>query len=269
MLKVLIVEDEDIIRKGLVYTFDWIKVDCTIVGEACDGQEGLKLIRVLSPDIVITDIRLPEIDGLKMIELASRTNAFCSIILTGYSEFEYAKQAVSLKVFEYLLKPVDEEKLAQTITRVHAYFEQMSLISRLKQKDSVSPLVDPEVFFASWTKPNYYVGQALRLIQSNYCGRLNIKGIASSLQVSCSYLSRKFKEETAHTFGEFLNKYRVQKAIEMLDQGNLRITEISDRVGFGEYKSFNSVFRRYVGMTCSEFAKSRVRIVYKKVDDPG
>ena len=260
MLKVLIVEDENLLRKGLVYTFDWTSVGCTVVGEAADGRIGLQMIRELSPDIVITDIRMPGLDGLEMIEAASKERSFCSILLTGYSEFQYAKQAVSLKVFEYLLKPVDTLKLEQTLRQAGEHIQHLKLIQSLEQNKASSMLADPDTFLCAGTKPNYYVEQALKLIKSNYKDALNIKEIAEQLQVSESYLSRKFKEETLNTFVEFLNKYRIKKSIEMLDQGGLRIFQVAEEVGFNEYKHFNNLFRRYMGLTPSEFSKSKIHI---------
>ena len=120
MLKVLIVEDEELIRKGLVYTYNWSAHNCVVVGEAESGESGLEMIRQLSPDIVITDIRMGEMDGLEMIQRGYETHTFHSILLTGYSEFEYAKRALSLRVTDYLLKPVDEEKLTAAIEKIKA-----------------------------------------------------------------------------------------------------------------------------------------------------
>ncbi|WP_216625628.1 response regulator [Paenibacillus planticolens] len=100
MLRVIIVEDEEIIRKGLVHTVDWLSMHCTVVGDTDDGQKGLQLIQQHRPDLVITDIRMPVMNGIEMLGQALKIYPFHSIILTSYTEFEYAKQAISLKVFE-------------------------------------------------------------------------------------------------------------------------------------------------------------------------
>ncbi len=112
MLRVMIAEDEDIIRKGLIYTMDWMGMDCMVVAEAANGQEGFLKILEHKPDVVIADICMPFMDGIEMIKEASRSVKFKSILLTSYAEFEYARRAISAGVSEYLLKPVDEEKLA-------------------------------------------------------------------------------------------------------------------------------------------------------------
>ena len=255
MMKVLIVEDEELIRKGLIYTYDWSAHDCVVVGDAGSGEDGLYLIRQLSPDIVITDIRMGEMDGLEMIRRGQETNTFYSILLTGYSEFEYAKRALSLRVTEYLLKPVDEEKLTAAIGKIRA--EQIQHAADY----NVFPIpnwVDPELLLNK-RETNYYVGYALKIIQEEYNQRINIRKVAECVGVSESYLSRKFREETGNTFVEFLNKFRVQKAAVLLHRGGMRIREISETVGFEEYKHFSEVFKRYTGMSCSEFVASMER----------
>ena len=113
MLRVMIVEDESMIRKGLVFTIDWLSMDCVVVAEASNGQEGYERILEYKPDVVLTDICMPFMDGIEMIQKASKKVKFKSILLTSYAEFDYARRAIEARVCEYLLKPVDEEKLAK------------------------------------------------------------------------------------------------------------------------------------------------------------
>lgn len=266
MLKVVIVEDEDIIRKGLIYTFDWLSMECVIAGDASDGLEGLELIREHKPDLVITDIKMPVMGGLEMLEKASRFHQFHSVILTSYSEFEYAKQAISLKVFEYLLKPIDEEKLKNIIDNVKRYVNQQKvygdLVEKAKPGESIS-LVDIDVYVFSNNKLNYYVSEAIKQIKLSYHQKISIESISSDLGVSPSYLSRKFKEATSQTFLDILNKYRIQKAVELLNTVKYRVSEVSDMTGFGDYKHFCSVFKKYIHASPTEFIKARDYIILK------
>lgn len=267
MLKVLIVEDEDIIRKGLVHTIDWLSMDCTVVGDACDGVEGLKLIEEHKPDLVITDIKMPVMDGIEMLKKALNINKFHSIILTSYSEFEYAKQAISLKVFEYLLKPVDEEKLTQIVENVKKEIMQEKVFDNIIEKAKTGNqmnLVDLDIYIFSENESNYYVSEALKQIKSNYNRKISVESISSNLGISPSYLSRKFKDVTSQTFLDVLNKYRVQKAIELLNTGKYRVYEVSDMTGFSEYKHFCNVFKKYTKVSPTEFIKSSSFIIHKK-----
>ncbi|MDP4092120.1 MAG: response regulator [Bacillota bacterium] len=118
MFKVLIVDDESIIRKGLRNAVNWKQFDCDVCGEASDGMEGYKLISQLYPDIVITDIKMPEVDGLTMIrEIKNVIPQSKVIIMTGYRDFEYAQEAIKLGAFDYLLKPTKIEELNSVIKR--------------------------------------------------------------------------------------------------------------------------------------------------------
>ncbi len=266
MLKVLIVEDEDIIRKGLIHTIDWLSMGCMIAGDADNGLDGLDLIAEHKPDLVITDIKMPGMDGIKMLEKALKDNWFYSIILTSYSEFEYARNAISLKVFEYLLKPVDKEKLADIIEKIKKDADKKKVLNNLmdkaKLKDEIK-LVELDVFILSDSEHNYYVDEAIRQIQQNYSQKISIETISNSLGVSASYLSRKFKDITDQTFLDVLNKYRVQKAIELLNEGKYRVYEVSELTGFSEYKHFCNVFKKYTSTSPTEFIKSSGCIIHK------
>ncbi|MBP1964930.1 response regulator [Paenibacillus aceris] len=265
MLRVVIVEDEEIIRKGLVYTIDWMAMQCTVVGDAEDGEKGLQLIQQHRPDLVITDIRMPVMNGIEMVEQASRIYPFQSIILTSYTEFEYAKQAISLKVFEYLLKPVDEMKLAEIIEKINRNNRQGKVYDDIITNTiGHTHLIELDGYLLAEQKQNNYVSEAIRRIKSDYQQKLSIEAIADELGVSPSYLSRKLKEVTSQTFLDILNKYRVQKAVELLATGTYRIYEISNMTGFSEYKHFCSVFKKYTSTSPTDFMKFSNRVVVKK-----
>ena len=114
----MIIDDESIIRKGLRNAVNWKVFDCEVVGEASDGMEGYKLINQLHPDIIITDIKMPEVDGLTMLrEIRDIIPQSKIIILTGYRDFDYAREAIKLGAFDFLLKPTKIEELNSVIKR--------------------------------------------------------------------------------------------------------------------------------------------------------
>jgi len=118
MFKVLIIDDEPIIRKGLKNIINWKNFGCEVVGEAADGFEGTELIKKLLPDIIITDIKMPETDGLTMLkEIKTVVPQSKIIILTGYRNFEYAHEALKIGVTDFLLKPSKIEELTAVITK--------------------------------------------------------------------------------------------------------------------------------------------------------
>ncbi|WP_313563266.1 response regulator, partial [Ruminiclostridium cellobioparum] len=116
MYKVMIIDDEETIREGLRSVINWEEHNCSIIGEAEDGDEGVGLITELKPDIIFTDVRMPGLNGLEMVAKIKEINYQCIvIILTGFREFEYAQQAVRLGAFRLLLKPTKTEELLQAI----------------------------------------------------------------------------------------------------------------------------------------------------------
>jgi len=119
MFRVLIVDDEPMVRKRLKTIIDWEQVGFCLVGEACDGEEGLELVKKRNPDLVITDIRMPVINGLELIQKAKEENPFLqAAILSGYNDFEYAQEAMKYGVKHYLLKPIEKDKLLQVLEKI-------------------------------------------------------------------------------------------------------------------------------------------------------
>ncbi len=121
MMKVFLVDDEIVIREGIRTSFPWEKTDYSLVGEAPDGEMALPMIRDTNPDILITDIRMPFMDGMDLCRIVRSQMPWVGIIiLSGYDEFEYARQGIQLGVREYLLKPVTADDLRRALDRVSA-----------------------------------------------------------------------------------------------------------------------------------------------------
>ena len=256
MYRVLIVEDEDIIRKGIAYTMDWVGMGCTIVGEAVNGSEGIASIKELTPDIVLADIMMPVMDGIEMIRAAREDKsipAFKSVILTSYADFDYARKAIDLDVSAYLMKPVDEEELSKAIEKITVEIEKERQFEKLSEKSAAAS--ENETLFIKSDKENDYIQQILNYTKEHYSEKVSIEAFSEELGVSASYLSRKFKEATGTSYLDFLNKYRVQQAVKLLETGKYKVYEVSDMTGFTDYKHFNTVFKRYTNVAPSEFIK--------------
>ncbi|MDL2233113.1 response regulator [Ruminococcaceae bacterium OttesenSCG-928-L11] len=257
MYKVLVVEDESRIRRGLIYRLDWVAMGCTVPLEAANGEEGLACIQSEKPDIVITDVKMPLLDGIAMLEQAVRLHTFESIIISGYDDFAYAQTAMRLGVTDYLLKPVDMEELRAAIFALCEKAEKRQLYSRIEaimDKDTQpDPVLDMVALNHSLTRTSKRVTAALRFIQANYRQRISLKDLGRDMEVSSTYLNQKFKEEMGYTFNDFLNRFRIQKAVELLQAGDYRIYEVAEQTGFSDYRYFALVFKKYVGCAPTEF----------------
>lgn len=256
MYKVLLVEDEDIIRKGLMFMVNWQEMNCVVVGEAIDGADGIEKIKENRPDIVIVDINMPVMDGLQMLEESIKEYGYEAIIVSGYGEFEFAKRAIRLGVTEYLLKPVDFTELYDAIAKITKKLEANTrmegYIRRIDLEKKKLGILETDISEAVSFK-NKHVSAMVKYIEENYASRLSLTDLSEEYNLSCTYLNTKFKSETGYTFHDFLNRYRVQKAVEFLKSDQYKIYEIAEMVGFSEYKYFIKVFKKYIGCPPAKF----------------
>lgn len=134
MYTVIIVEDELYVRKGLINMIDWDRIGFQVIDEADNGEDALEMIRAKRPDLVITDIRMPVLDGIQLIQAAARENQETEyIIISGHNDFSYAQQALRYGVMDYVLKPVDEEELIQVLVTIS---EKLSRKKQIKNQSN-------------------------------------------------------------------------------------------------------------------------------------
>ena len=262
MYTIVIVEDEELIRKGLEYTFNWLTYDCVVIGEAKNGKEGFDLIKKVRPDIVITDVKMPILDGLEMLSNFKEIY-FETIVITGYAEFDYAKKAIKQNVSGFILKPIDHNELGLVLEKIISKIEKKKMLKEISQSVSnfsEMHLIDKDLYFKNTNYECWFIPKVLEYIEDNYSERIGIKDIADQLKISSTYLNRKFKKETKYTFNNFLNKYRIQRSLEYIREGNMLIYEIARAVGFTEYKYFSRVFKKYMKHTPSEFMKLKIYV---------
>ncbi|MGN1040350.1 MAG: response regulator, partial [Candidatus Fimimonas sp.] len=116
MYKMMIVDDEYLVRLGISETIDWASYGVEIVDTAVNGKEGLEKILQQKPDVVISDIKMPVMDGTQLVKALNEQNYDgIVVILSGYNDFQYAKDTLEMGVFKYVLKPIDNDELVQTV----------------------------------------------------------------------------------------------------------------------------------------------------------
>ena len=252
MYKVIIVEDEALIRKGLRYSINWETYKTVVIGEAENGQKGLELIYKVKPDIVITDVNMPIMSGIQMIKNAVETQEFQSIIISGYDEFDYIKGAMAVGSVDYLLKPVSKDDLIKAITKavkkieqVHVYNLSKSLGDEMKKLDISLRLYNDDKI----------VNSMIQYVKEHYKDKIRLSDVSQSLNYSETTLKRRFKTKMNITFNTYLNAYRVKKAIELARNSDYSIQEISSRCGFSDYKYFSVVFKKYTNFSVLDFFK--------------
>lgn len=242
MYKVLIVDDEELVRHGITLEINWNELGCMIVAEASNGIEGLEAAHRYSPDIIVTDIRMPKMGGLEMVEkLREEENNVSVIFLTAFSDFTYARTAIKLYATDYLLKPFEDGELESAV---------LHCIEKIKASEEISA---EEPLLKKGDKSKY-VMLAIDYI-SKYFGKkdLNITEIADSIGVSEGHLSHIFKKETEYTVANYIIRFRMREATRLLKDCTNKVYEVADRVGYKDITYFSSTFKKIVGISPSEY----------------
>lgn len=251
MIKVVVIDDETLVRKGIVMETDWASLGCTVIGEASNGEEGLEAIRKYEPDLVICDIKMPKMDGLQMLnKLREEGKETPVIFLTAYSDFSYAKQAIKLNATDYLLKPFEDGELEETVKRITGKITQ----KRINDKGSKENDVLSDELISKKGDKSKYVMEALNYISEHYDDEdLGIKVVADSIGISEGHLSHVFKSETDYTVNAFITRYRIKAAMKLLQDCRYKVYEVAEKVGYKDITYFSSVFKKITGVNPSDF----------------
>ncbi|HOX13542.1 MAG TPA: helix-turn-helix domain-containing protein [Spirochaetia bacterium] len=265
MRRLLISEDEELFRRELETTVPWADWGFVLVGAAEDGAQAWDLLRSRRAEAVLTDVRMPLVDGIELMRKASDLplpERPLFVIVSGYADFRYAQEAVRLGAFDYLLKPVEDEALEGTMRRAAAELESRDARDGLLRSSASDPVL---AFFRNYLpgrtrEPgDAYVEAAVEEISARYLSDLTVDAAAGRLGISGDHLARIFKRRTGYTFNEYLTRFRIQRAVELLRDPSVRVGEVADLCGYRDPRYFSVLFRRLVGMTPSEFRSGRGR----------
>lgn len=263
MYKILLIDDETIIIEGLKKLVAWEEIECKVVGIAEDGQEGLDLVRRLKPDIVISDIQMPKLSGLEMIKkIKEKKQDVKFIILSGYREFEYAREAISLGVIHFLLKPTNLEDIKNAVLEAINILDdertKVKNIENLRKKlKKFNLLASEEVEIKSNNseedRVRFLTGQGIQYIKENYNQKLDLQTVADQLYISSWYLCKLLKKEVGNSFVELLNEVRIQEAKKLLTTTHYKVYEITEMVGYSDTPYFSKTFKKHTGVTPKQY----------------
>lgn len=261
MYKVLIVDDEPIIVEGLTRSIPWEKWNCKVVATGYSGIEGIELIEKEKPDILFSDIRMPKLDGLGMIAAVKSQYPQMEItILTGFSDFEYAREAIRIGVTRFLVKPSKMDELEEAVAAMVKNLRDREQEEPV-QKDA--PVLETEIVEAPETEEgeesaasSFIVNNALKYMEENYREKLKLQDVAEQVYVSQWHLSKLLNRYKGQSFSDILNNIRIEKAKELLKDPALRIGDIADMVGFLDMAHFSRVFKKQTGISANEYRNS-------------
>lgn len=243
MLKMLIVDDDWLISDSLRAMDEWNERGIDVVGTAENGKEALYWVEKENLDIILTDIRMPDMDGITLAKHIYENNKQIHvIIMSGYEEFSYAHNAIKYNAKGYVLKPIDTDELFEIVHRIQ---------QEIQSKNQGKSPIESE----SKTYHERLVQSAKSYISTNFMKPLTLKDIAKRVHLTEHYFGQVFKLVTGETFMTYLTKVRMEKACELIKNPNLKNYEISQLVGYADPKYFTKMFQRMYGHTPKEFRK--------------
>lgn len=239
MLKLLIVDDEPIILAGLEHLIRSERTAFTDIERASDAYEALDLLGTFRPDLVITDIQMPEMDGLSFIREARQRGCRRFVILSGYDHFDYAREALRLHVNDYLLKPIQQRELSEILSR-------LTLEIMEERKEGAAPseeAMTPGDASVPIRKFQAYV-------RNHFMRDISLDEVAAHLNLHPNYFCTVLKKETGMTFLHYLHSVRIENAKELLGNPDmLTMEQIARSVGFESPRHFYKVFKQFTGHT--------------------
>lgn len=249
MYTVFLADDERWILFGLKKLIEKTGLPFQVIGEATNGVNALEELEGKKPDILFSDIRMPGLDGLTLLEKIREKKLQTKVVfISGYAEFEYARRALQLDAFDYLLKPIEQDKLAEVLNGLMEIMEKNAPADEniTEQKsneiqESASPTV---------------VKQMVNEIREHYTDNITLQNLSDKYKFSTGYISALLKEELGLPFSEYITEKRIQKAKELLADRNLSIDQIAEMSGYKDYFYFTKVFKKTVGISPSKYRKN-------------
>lgn len=235
-LRVVLIDDEQIIVEGLRKVVKWEKYNCEVAGTAADARTGTQLIREVRPDILITDICMPGQNGLMMLAgLRSEFPEMQVTVLTGYRDFSYAQEAIRLGVTRFLLKP---SKMAEIDEAMKAMTE------KIGKKDLSAP---------DQNTGSFIVNRAVAYMEKHYREKISLQEVAEICYVSQWHLSKLLNKYAEQSFYDILNRIRIDAAKELLKDPSLRVGDIGLMVGYTDTAHFAKIFKKLTGSSANEY----------------
>jgi two-component system response regulator YesN len=261
MYKFMFVDDEEIVRRGFRKKIAWAEIGFEFLAPCKNGREAMQRIAREHPDVVMTDICMPLVDGLEVAAyIADRFPEIIVVILSGHDEFEYARCALRNRVVEYLLKPITSRELAALVAKLKIRLDEA--VCRRSQLEFAGP---PRRFPAdkmseaintneSRNPATTKVAEAQEYIERNFAKKkLSVDEICQDLYISPSYLSRLLKRHLGKTFVDTLTDFRIEKAKQLLAGSDLNVYTVADAVGYSDPHYFSTIFKKMTGVPPSEY----------------
>jgi two-component system response regulator YesN len=254
-MRVMILDDEANIVKGLACMIDRFHFPHCEVISMTDPAEALVCLKKEPADLIIVDINMPGIPGLKFIEEAQKTRPCRFVILSGYSDFSYAQRAIHLRVMEYLVKPVDEAALRRIVSGV---FREIYHITPEDYGELSSLALAPDSYDSEGGTARYskHMRDILMFIHKNISGDVSATRLGDATGLHPAYISSLFVKELGMGLHKYVQSLRAMKAMQMLtDRADTPIAGIAAALGYTNERQFFRMFKKITGKTPGQFRR--------------
>lgn len=250
---IVIVDDEPRTRQGLQRTLEsWNNGEYSIL-TAESGQELLQIAENKKIHILLSDIRMPEMTGLQLLKtIKEKGMSPVVIMISAYSEFEYAQEALRHGVVNYLLKPIGKRKLIEAVE------EAIQILEMKIRSGMIEQVVDEKIVNANNKIGSIHdtIRKAITYIDQHLKDELSLKDVAAHVHLNPSYFSVLFKEQIGLNFSEYVTRRRIQRAKHLMVTTHLPISEIAEQAGYKTSKYFIKLFKEMEGMTPAAYRKN-------------
>lgn len=248
--KVLLVEDERWVRLVLREVLKETGLPFHIVQECGNGLEALDWLKGNEVQLVLADVKMPVMDGVSFAEQVSRLpNKPAVLFISGHDDFHAARQALRWGVVDYLLKPVEADELSAVLLRWMAGQQCGSERGNEAQVEAVQA--------ADSGKPEL-IGRVLQLIHAGLGQGVSLTEIAAKVHMNPSYLSQYFKQHTGTNFIDYVVTQRMEEAKRLVGCTSLRVSEIAERLGYGDTAYFSNAFKKAAGCSPLDYRKRKL-----------
>ena len=252
MYQILVAEDESLERKVLCKTLKKHFGDLCQIHEAKNGREAVEASLIHRPQVAILDIEMPGVTGLEAARQIRESGHPCMILfLTAFDKFSYAREAITLRALDYLLKPCQEQELILTVEEALHLYDRLGANPEAVLRGDIADGAGEEEL------ADRRMGQIRenieRYIREHYSTEISMQSVARAMNYSDAYFCKLFKQCFKVNFSAWLNEYRIDRAREMLQNTRLSVREVSTACGYSDANYFARVFKRVTGKTPSEY----------------
>jgi two-component system response regulator YesN len=250
MYKLVIADDEKNVLDGIADTIAWKENGIIVVGKATNGLDLVRTAVKEEADIILTDIRMPEMDGLEAIEeLQEQLPDAEFVVITAFQEFEYAKKAIELGVTGFITKPVLKMEVIEQITQAKEKLKER----RLGRKALKALQENKETEEKKENVPQSAIERAIEYMKEHIDEGIMMTEVAEYMHMNPSYFSRYFKEDMGISFIDYVKNLKIERAKELLDTSNMKIYEISNTLSYNSVQYFSTMFKSVTGLTPQEY----------------